>query len=132
MLAALVALLSFDARCSSPTADSIESLVACSFDNTHSNPQGREDLQLLPLLIYAAATSKRRNAHSFVELGAYDGLSGSNTFMIEKCLNWTGTLVEANVPNFGMLLKSNRSAAMVNAGVCPTENGTILLAYLLT
>ena len=88
------------ARCPSPKVDEIASIVNCAFRNTHSNPQAKEDLQLLPLLIYAAATqTEGRHARSFVEMGAFDGINGSNTLMSEKCLNWTGTLIEANLAN---------------------------------
>jgi hypothetical protein len=58
-------------------------------------------------------------------MGAFDGINGSNTLMSEKCLNWTGTLIEANLANYGALLNSNRRAAMLNTGVCQAENGTL-------
>lgn len=122
----ITASLFASARCPSPKVDEIASIVNCSFQNTHSNPHAKEDLQLLPLLIYAAATqTEGRHARSFVEMGAFDGINGSNTLMSEKCLNWTGTLIEANVANFGALLNSKRRAAMLNTGVCQAENGTI-------
>ena len=32
----------------------------------------------------------------FIELGAYDGLTQSNTAFFEKTKNWTGILIEAS------------------------------------
>ena len=42
---------------------------------------------------------------SFVELGAYDGLSNSNTFMLERCFAWRGLLV-------ARLLRHHEDAAL--------------------
>lgn len=52
----------------------------------------------------------------FVEVGAYDGISISNTYSLEK-LGWTGLLVEPN-PDMEFSLLANRRAAveMVCAG----------------
>lgn len=33
---------------------------------------------------------------TFLDIGAYDGVIGSNTLTLEKCLNWRGILVECN------------------------------------
>ena len=44
--------------------------------------QFREDCRLLPLLLAVTPPTGGR----FVELGALDGLSGSNTYALETCL----------------------------------------------
>ncbi|MFZ3584632.1 methyltransferase, partial [Loktanella sp. DJP18] len=31
---------------------------------------------------------------TFLDIGAYDGLTGSNSLYFERCLGWTGLLVE--------------------------------------
>lgn len=31
-----------------------------------------------------------------MELGAFDGVTDSNTFILEKCFDWRGVLIEAN------------------------------------
>lgn len=46
----------------------------------------------------------------FVECGAYDGETRSNTLVFERLLNWTGLLVEADPLNFSKMLKKNRRA----------------------
>ena len=70
-----------------------------------------EDLLLLPTLMGAIG----RRPGRFVELGAYNGLSMSNTLLLERCLGWRGLLIEAQPTNFAALNRSGRSAAMAHA-----------------
>jgi len=76
--------------------------------------QFREDCRLLPLLLAVTPPTGGR----FVELGALDGLSGSNTYALEKCLQWKGLLIEANPESFQKILTSNRTAAKEHSAVC--------------
>ncbi|XP_011307559.1 uncharacterized protein [Fopius arisanus] len=46
----------------------------------------------------------------FIECGAYDGETRSNTWVLEKQLNWTGILIEADPINFTKMLNKNRRA----------------------
>ncbi|CAK9797843.1 Protein Star [Anthophora quadrimaculata] len=46
----------------------------------------------------------------FVECGAYDGETRSNTLVLERFLDWTGLLVEADPLNFSKMLQKNRKA----------------------
>ena len=63
---------------------------------------------------------------SFVELGAYDGLSNSNTFMLERCFAWRGLLIEASPSNYKMLaISSNRTANKVHSAVCAAPGGVV-------
>tara|TARA_B110001452_G_scaffold190665_1_gene160849 strand:- start:2130 stop:3287 length:1158 start_codon:yes stop_codon:yes gene_type:complete len=74
-----------------------------------------EDRTLLPTLVHAA----RGGAGTFVEIGAADGHFQSNTLFLERCLNWTGILIEANPENYAKLLRSGRDrSALVHSGVC--------------
>lgn len=50
----------------------------------------------------------------FVELGAGDGRTHSNTFVLERDYDWTGVVVEAN-PSFSDALKANRTCHCVSA-----------------
>jgi len=112
----------------------LASLVDCAERNHRS--QFAEDVSLLPSLLLSSSKScarrragddRERNAThiqaSFVELGAYDGISGSNTFLLEVCCSWKGVLLEANPENFAKLQNSGRNATMVHSGVCD-QNGT--------
>lgn len=75
-----------------------------------------EDLLLLPTLLRATALAPG----TFVELGANDGISGSNTLMLERCFNWTGLLVEGNPHTFAKLRRARRRATAIHSSVCPT------------
>ncbi|XP_068965378.1 uncharacterized protein [Bombus flavifrons] len=46
----------------------------------------------------------------FVECGAYDGETRSNTLVLERYLDWNGLLVEADPLNFSKMLRKNRKA----------------------
>lgn len=50
----------------------------------------------------------------FVESGAFDGETGSNTLYLERHLNFTGLLVEADPDNFAKLKMKNRKAWISN------------------
>ena len=55
----------------------------------------------------------------FVEMGALDGLIGSNTLAFERVLNWTGVLIEAN-PAMCQKLRANRPGM---ATLCTAVSG---------
>ena len=82
---------------------------------TQSKAQFREDCRLRSLLLSAQSPSL---GGRFVELGALDGVTISNTYALEKCLNWTGLLIEANPESYAKLQVSGRSAAKVHSAVC--------------
>ena len=84
--------------------------------STGSSSQNAEDLLLVPTLLRAAGGGPG----TFVEMGALDGLTYSNTLVLERCFNWTGVLLEANPANYAKLLRSKRAnnAKLVHAAVC--------------
>jgi FkbM family methyltransferase len=57
---------------------------------------------------------KGRETGFFLDIGAHDGVTGSNTFFFEKYRGWGGVCVEPN-PNVFSLLKQNRSCMALNA-----------------
>ena len=70
--------------------------LLCTARNSRS--QWSEERLLLPDLLAAA----EGRPGVFIELGALDGLSGSNTLALERCFNWTGC-VPAAVPSQRLL-----------------------------
>lgn len=84
----------------------------CTVANRHS--QFGEDVTLLPTLL--ATTSG--HIGTFVEIGANDGITGSNSLLLERCWRWRGLLIEANTKNFAKLRSSKRVAHMAHSGVC--------------
>uniref|UniRef100_A0A6C0BA37 Methyltransferase FkbM domain-containing protein n=1 Tax=viral metagenome TaxID=1070528 RepID=A0A6C0BA37_9ZZZZ len=59
----------------------------------------------------------------FLDIGAYDGITGSNTYFLEKYLNWSGVLVECN-PNVINTCRMNRTNPICNKAIFNTE-GTV-------
>ena len=101
-----------------------------------SRAQWADDIRLLPMLACAAGgplAAPHKAAlplpvprGSFVELGAYNGLSNSNTFMLERCFAWRGLLIEASPSNYKMLaISSNRTAHKVHSAVCAAPGGVV-------
>ena len=83
---------------------------------THSKAQFREDCRLQQLLLSAQSPSLGgtfRGARS-----ALDGVTGSNTYALEKCLNWRGLLIEASPESYAKLQVSGRKAAKVHTLQC--------------
>ncbi|WP_375001000.1 FkbM family methyltransferase [Aeromicrobium sp. CTD01-1L150] len=69
-----------------------------------------------------------RRGGYYVEVGALDGETLSNTYHFEKALEWTGVLVEAN-PDQAARCRQLRPASHVAqvAAVAPGEEGTVVL-----
>lgn len=86
----------------------------------NSKAQFQEDCRIQPLLLAAQSSSSSSSSLGgrFVELGALDGVTHSNTYALEKCLNWTGLLIEANPESYTKLQVSNRSATKIHSAVC--------------
>jgi len=57
----------------------------------------------------------------FVDIGAYDGVTGSNSLFFEKELGWSGICVEP-VPHFFQKLEKSRSCTCINS--CIGEDGS--------
>jgi FkbM family methyltransferase len=56
----------------------------------------------------------------FLDVGAYDGLHLSNTYALERNLNWNGICIEADSETFDKL-KRNRSCCCINICVGKSE-----------
>jgi len=63
---------------------------------------------------------KHKREGTFVDVGGYDGVTGSNTFFLETNRGWTGALVE---PVKAQLVKAAalRTCPCIEAAVAPTE-----------
>lgn len=62
----------------------------------------------------------------FIDIGAYDGVTISNTYFFEKELNWTGICIEP-LPKAYSKLKKNRSSICLNCLVGATNGKTNFL-----
>ena len=102
----------------------VSEMLAGSGTHCKSHSQWKEDIQLYPLLSCAARIHGA--GKSFVELGAFDGVTHSNTYMLEKCYGWSGLLLEASPANYALLRSSsNRTATMIHTAVCDTKTGSV-------
>ena len=113
-VAAIMGLLSFDVNNPSRLSEALD----CALREARST--AGEDLLLAPLLLNAARRSGQQPA-TFIEIGAFNGINGSNTLIYERCFGFDGALIEASPPNFEALQESNRKGAMVHAAVCSGE-----------
>eukprot|EP00966_Prymnesium_polylepis_P136577 3155617-Prymnesium_polylepis.1 len=93
----------------------INAAAACALHESKS--QWGEDLAILPTLLRLPRSRGKRSG-VFLEMGALDGITYSNTFMLERCFGWTGFLIEANPINARALQTSGRNATLIQSGVC--------------
>lgn len=63
---------------------------------------------------------KRKRGGTFVDIGGYDGVTGSNTYFLETNRGWTGALVE---PVKAQLVKAAaiRTCPCIGVAIAPTE-----------
>jgi FkbM family methyltransferase len=59
---------------------------------------------------------KNKRNGIFVDIGALDGISMSNTYFFEKFLDWTGICIEPNTYSFNKLVINRNSC--INLNVC--------------
>ncbi len=62
--------------------------------------------------IYGEVFNEKKTGY-FIDIGAYDGINRSNTYILEKKYNWKGICIEAN-PDIFKELKYNRSSICLN------------------
>ena len=64
------------------------------------------------------------SSRTFLEIGAFDGVTESNTIIMERCLGWRGVLVEPNPRAFDALKAAGRThSTLVHASpMCETES----------
>ena len=59
---------------------------------------------------------KNQKSGFFIEIGAFDGIEGSNCYHFEKFMNWQGIAVEASPLQFEKL-KKNRNCKLMNVAI---------------
>ena len=63
----------------------------------------------------------RKRDGIFLDIGAHDGVSLSNTFFFERCRNWTGLCIEP-IPEVFARLLSNRDCSVRTCCILDEEN----------
>ena len=69
---------------------------------------------------------KNKREGIFVDIGAHDGVTFSNTYFFEKSLGWTGICIEP-IPEVFELLKQARDAICVQGCICSNKDSTPFL-----
>lgn len=72
------------------------------------------------------ASAGNQRTGIFLEMGALDGITFSNTLMFEQCLGWDGLLVEANPTSFAKLKENRPCAVTIGEAACSVEDGPTL------
>lgn len=86
-----------------------------------SKSQNGEDMVLFNLLFH-----EDTEPGTFLEIGALDGVTFSNTYFYEHALGWRGILVEANPINAAKLREANRPrSASFSLGICPIDKNLL-------
>ena len=65
--------------------------------------------------IFALLSSNFSRDKIFIEIGAYDGITFSNTYLLEKKFGWTGILVECIPSNFKRIALTRESKSILAA-----------------
>ena len=63
----------------------------------------------------------------FVEMGAFNGVTFSNTLALEHCLGWTGLLIEANPENYEQCRRNRPCVPVHHGGACMPPKRHILI-----
>lgn len=67
----------------------------------------------------------------FIECGAYDGETRSNTLNLERYYGWTGILIEADPINFAKMSLKNRNAYLSPTCLSITRYPTIVSCKII-
>ncbi len=97
-------------------------------DSIIFNSQIMQDKIVLQLFNTVKLNHMKYNGF-FVEAGAYDGQSLSNSLHLERFKNWTGLLIEPSKNNYDLLKAVNRKSFTINC--CLTELLESHLSYYI-
>lgn len=68
---------------------------------------------------------KYKQCGTFLEIGGFDGVTGSNTYFLEKNLHWNGIIVECN-PDLVEKCKKTRNCYICDKALYETDNSDII------
>jgi FkbM family methyltransferase len=70
--------------------------------------------------IFALFANNFKSGGSFLEFGAYDGVTFSNTYLLEKNFGWQGLIIDP-IPSHFNIIKQSRSCQQLLAAVTPEK-----------
>ena len=62
----------------------------------------------------------------FIDVGAMDGTTHSNTLALEEAMYWTGICIEPSPPNFVQLKRKRPYCNSYNVAVCKEAGRTVV------
>ena len=93
--------------------------------NTHTDSYDKSPLQFYSQIeqdkYYIENIIKYKQNGVFLEIGGYDGVTGSNTYFLEKHLGWNGIIVECN-PTLVEKCKNTRSCYICDKALYETDD----------
>jgi len=93
--------------------------------NTHTDSYNKYPLQFYSQIeqdkYYIENIIKYKQNGVFLEIGGYDGVTGSNTYFLEKHLGWNGIIVECN-PTLVEKCKNIRSCYICDKALYETDD----------
>lgn len=93
--------------------------------NTHTDSYDKNPLQFYSQIeqdkYYIENIIKYKQNGVFLEIGGYDGVTGSNTYFLEKHLGWNGIIVECN-PTLVEKCKNTRSCYICDKALYETDD----------
>lgn len=72
---------------------------------------------------------KKKRSGLFVEVGAYDGVTFSNTYFLES-MGWSGILIEPNPENFGECKRQRPYSESIQAAVTNSGDAEVTLSVV--
>ena len=109
-----------------PYCPPLHPLLNCLFGSTNSSydaTPSAEVLELLPLLLQLPLGRRSAASGTFLEIGANDGMTGSTTLLLERCLGWRGLLIEGSTHTYEQLERAPRTAKRIHSAVCANASG---------
>ena len=93
--------------------------------NNHTGPYVKHPLTFYSQIeqdkYYVENIIKYRPNRTFIEIGGYDGITGSNTYFLEQQLNWDGIVIECN-PILAEKCRKNRKCYVCDKALYKHDN----------
>lgn len=70
--------------------------------------------------LFALFSNKYKRGGTFLEFGAFDGVTFSNTFLLERLFNWSGLLLDP-IPRHFKEMKLNRNCVSIHAAITASK-----------
>ena len=74
--------------------------------------------------LFAIMANSMKHEGLFLEIGAFDGITFSNTYLLEKRFGWTGLLVECIPTNFRQIV-NHRECNSILAAATPVDEDSV-------